>query len=88
MSANGFREDELVSRKVKVGHEWQTRVFPVVGGRLRLAHEDNETLSLQTELVSWDGHMRCFAAQLKLARDVSSATARRIAREIRGSPRA
>ena len=31
MSANGFREDELVSRKVKVGKEWQTRVFPVVG---------------------------------------------------------
>ena len=35
MSTNGFRDDELVSRKVKVGNEWQTRVFPMVGGRLQ-----------------------------------------------------
>jgi hypothetical protein len=51
MSANGFREDELVSRKVKVGQEWQTRVFPVVGGRLRILHESSENLSIQTEIV-------------------------------------
>jgi hypothetical protein len=60
MSANGFREDELVSRKVKVGNEWQTRVFPVVGGRLRLAHEENQSLNLQTEMVSWDGQYAIF----------------------------
>jgi hypothetical protein len=60
MSTNGFREDELVSRKVKVGNEWQTRVFPVVGGRLRLAHEDNQNLSLQTEMVNWDGQFAIF----------------------------
>jgi hypothetical protein len=51
MGTNGFRDEELVSRKVN----GQIRVFPVVGGRLRLAHEENENLSLQTELVSWDG---------------------------------
>lgn len=51
MSPNGFREDELVSRKVKVGNEWQTRVFPVVGGRLRILHESNERLSIHTEIV-------------------------------------
>ena len=50
-----FREDELISRKVKVGNEWVTRTFPVVGGRLRLAHEGNQRLSLQTELVNWTG---------------------------------
>jgi hypothetical protein len=60
MSTNGFREDELVSRKVKVGQEWQTRVFPVVGGRLRLAHEENQNLNLQTEMVSWDGQFAIF----------------------------
>lgn len=57
MSANGngqFREDELVSRKVKVGTEWQTRVFPVVGGRLRILHENNDHLSIQTEIVRLD----------------------------------
>ena len=54
MSTNGngqFREDELVSRKVKVGQEWQTRVFPIIGGRLRILHESNESLSIQTEIV-------------------------------------
>jgi hypothetical protein len=54
MSANGngqFREDELVSRKVKVGNEWQTRVFPIIGGRLRILHESNDHLSIQTEIV-------------------------------------
>ena len=51
MSTNGFRDDELVSRRLN----GQVRVFPVVGGRLRLAHEQNENLSIQTSLVSWDG---------------------------------
>jgi hypothetical protein len=49
--SNAFREDELVTRRMKVGNEWQERTFPVVGGRLRLAHEGNERLSIQTELV-------------------------------------
>jgi hypothetical protein len=57
MSTNGngqFREDELVSRKVKVGQEWQTRVFPIIGGRLRILHENNDSLSIQTEIVRLD----------------------------------
>jgi hypothetical protein len=60
MNTNGFREDELVSRKVKIGNEWQTRVFPIIGGRLRLAHEENQNLNLQTEMVSWDGQYAIF----------------------------
>jgi hypothetical protein len=56
MGTNGFREDELISRKVN-GH---TRVFPVVGGRLRLAHEENQSLNLQTEMVRWDGQYAIF----------------------------
>jgi hypothetical protein len=60
MGTNGFREDELVSRRVKVNGEWQTRIFPVVGGRLRLAHEENQSLNLQTEMVNWDGQFAIF----------------------------
>lgn len=56
MGTNAFREDELISRKVN----GQTRVFPVVGGRLRLAHEENQSLNLQTEMVSWDGQYAIF----------------------------
>lgn len=52
INGNGqFREDELVSRKVKVGQEWQTRVFPIIGGRLRILHENNDHLSIETEIV-------------------------------------
>jgi hypothetical protein len=51
MGTNGFREEELISRKVKVGNEWQTRIFPVVGGRLRMLHESNDHMSIQTEIV-------------------------------------
>lgn len=59
--ANGqFLESELVRRRVKVGNEWQTKVLPVVGGRLRLAHEGNQHLNLQTEMVSLDGHYAIF----------------------------
>lgn len=60
MNANGFREDELVTRKIKVGNEWQTRTFPIIGGRLRLVHEDNQSLNLQTEMVNWDGQYAVF----------------------------
>ncbi len=56
MGTNGFREDELVTRKLN----GQTKVFPVVGGRLRLAHEENQNLNLQTEMVSWDGQYAVF----------------------------
>lgn len=61
MDANGaFREDELVSRKVKINGEWQTRTFPIIGGRLRLAHEQNDNLGLETKLISWDGQYAVF----------------------------
>lgn len=64
MSANGFREEELITRKLN----GQTRVFPVVGGRLRLAHEENETLSLQTEMVSWDGQYAVFRCTAEIGK--------------------
>ena len=54
MSNNGFRGDELVTRKQKVNGEWVETVFPRVGGRLRLAHEGNGKLSIQTEVVQFD----------------------------------
>ncbi len=68
MSTNGFRDEELVTRRMKVGNEWQTRVFPVVGGRLRLAHEENEKLNLQTDLVSWDGQYAVFKCRAVTAK--------------------
>lgn len=57
MSANGngqFRDEELVHRKVKVGNEWETKTFPVVGGRFRILHGSNDRLSIQTDVVRLD----------------------------------
>ncbi len=54
MSTNGFREDELVTRRQKVNGDWVETVFPRVGGRLRLAHDSNGKLSIQTEVVQFD----------------------------------
>src|SRR5271157_3515095 len=54
MNANTFREDELVTRKMKVNGEWQSRTFPVVGGRLRILHENNDHLGIQTEIIRLD----------------------------------
>lgn len=65
MNANGFREEELVSRKVKVGNEWQTRTFPVVGGRLRILHENNDNLSIQTEIVRLDNDFAAVKAAVE-----------------------
>ena len=57
MGTNGngqFLESELIHRKVKVDDEWQTRTFPVVGGRLRILHENNDHLGIQTEIIRLD----------------------------------
>ncbi len=54
MNTNAFREDELVTRKMKVNGEWQSRTFPVVGGRLRILHENNDHLGIQTEIIRLD----------------------------------
>lgn len=55
MNPNGaFRDDELVLRKQKVNGEWLESYFPRVGGRLRLAHEQNERLGIQTEVIRFD----------------------------------
>lgn len=53
MSTNGFLDHELVTRKQKVNGEWVETIFPRVGGRLRLAHEGNSKLSIQTEVVQF-----------------------------------
>ena len=38
----------------KKEEKWVNSIFPKVGGRLRLAHEDNEQMSITTEIVRYD----------------------------------
>lgn len=42
-----FKQDELISKNGKS--------YPVVGGRLRVAHEDNDHISISTELIQFEG---------------------------------
>ena len=59
MNAIAFQDHELINRRVKIGNEWQTRTFPVVGGRLRIVHEYNQSLSIQTRSSDWN-RTRCW----------------------------
>ena len=51
-----FRDDEiaLIRHFDKQKNEWITNVYPKIGGRLRLAHEENEMLSIETEIIKYD----------------------------------
>ena len=53
---NLFREDEIVimSHVDKSTGEVVTRPYPKVGGRLRLAHEENENLNISTEIIRYE----------------------------------
>jgi hypothetical protein len=74
-NSNGqFREDELVTRRMKVNGEWQTRTFPVVGGRLRIAHEANEKLSIGTEIIRLDSDLVVAKATVETAKGRYSGT--------------
>ena len=56
---NQFREDEIVimSHVDKRTGEVVTRPYPKVGGRLRLAHEENGSLSISTEIIRYEDNV-------------------------------
>lgn len=51
-----FREDEIttIRRWDKERNEYVNNPFPKIGGRLRLAHEANEKLSIATDIIRYD----------------------------------
>ena len=62
---NLFREDEIVimSHVDKKTGEVVTRPYPKVGGRLRLAHEENGSLSISTEIIRYEENVAVVKAQ-------------------------
>jgi hypothetical protein len=53
-NGNQFREDEvLVLDQLREGKSVKN-IFPKIGGRLRLAHEQNQQISITTEIVRYD----------------------------------
>jgi len=59
-----FREDKIAHIKHfdKQRQEWVVNPHPKVGGRLRLAHEGNEALSIETDIVKYDGNTAVVSA--------------------------
>jgi hypothetical protein len=54
MSTNGngqFREDEVVVRRSKINGEWAETRYVKVGGKLRVLHQENEQVSIMTEIL-------------------------------------
>jgi hypothetical protein len=54
MSANGngqFREDEVVVRRSKINGEWVENRYVKIGGKLRVLHQENEQVSIMTEIL-------------------------------------
>jgi hypothetical protein len=37
--------------------KWSRTSFPKIGGRLRLAHEENDQLSISTEIIKYDENL-------------------------------
>ncbi len=54
---NTFKNEELV----KV----QGKVYPVVGGRLRLAHDENKSLSIETNVVQYNEEVTVIQASIR-----------------------
>jgi hypothetical protein len=53
-NGNQFRDDEILVLDQLRDGKWVKNIFPKIGGRLRLAHEGNEQLSISTEIVRYD----------------------------------
>ena len=62
-----FREDEVanIRRWDKERNEYITNPFPKIGGRLRLAHEANEALSIETDIIRYDEQIAVVSAVSK-----------------------
>ena len=62
---NLFREDEIViiSHIDKRTGEVVTRPYPKVGGRLRLAHEENGSLSISSEIIRYEENVAVVKAR-------------------------
>jgi hypothetical protein len=53
-SGNQFRDDEIIILDQLRDGKWVKNIFPKIGGRLRLAHEQNQQISITTEVIRYD----------------------------------
>ena len=62
-----FREDEVVVLRhwSKEKGEYVTNVFPKIGGRLRLAHDANDALNIETKIYQYNENIAVVIATIK-----------------------
>jgi hypothetical protein len=56
-NGNQFRDDEITILEQLWDGKLVKNIFPKIGGRLRLAHEENEQLSITTEIIKYDENL-------------------------------
>ncbi len=73
INSNQFRDEEIVimSHWDKKNEEWVRTVYPKIGGRLRLAHEDNDNMSITTEIIKYDENIAVVRAVSTIAKGVA-----------------
>ena len=53
-NGNQFRDDEIIILDQLRDGNWVKNIFPKIGGRLRLAHEENDQLFITTKIITYD----------------------------------
>ena len=56
-NGNQFRDDEIIILDQLRDGKWVKNIFPKIGGRLRLAHEQNQQISITTEIIKYDDNL-------------------------------
>jgi len=56
-NGNQFREDEIIILEQLRDGKMVKNIYPKIGGRLRLAHEENDQLSITTEIIKYDENL-------------------------------
>jgi len=56
-NGNQFRDDEIIILEQFRDGKMVKNIFPKIGGRLRLAHEENDQLSIATEFIKYDENL-------------------------------
>jgi len=56
-NGNQFRDDEIIILEQLRDGKMVKNIFPKIGGRLRLAHEENDQLSITTEIIRYNENL-------------------------------
>jgi hypothetical protein len=61
-----FRDDEVILLEQLRDGKMVKNIFPKIGGRLRLAHQENDQLSITTQSIRYDESLEVRAIETSL----------------------